>query len=517
MNGCANKKSVLLAGISLAVLSLAVSAGSAQAQFFGQQQYYRPYGNDPGYLRDTPTRTKRARNTSPTPQTVRANTSAKTDKPVKPAAPVVGPGPYMVIVSIEKQRATLFANGVAVADTGVSTGTPGHPTPMGLFTVIQKNRHHVSNLYNAPMPYMQRITWSGSALHEGALPGYPASHGCIRLSQKFADLLWNTTQLGARVIVTRAEVAPADIVHPKLFAPKPAVAAETPRLLEQRTNNTNMTVLVKTADASDALRGTVLSDSPKPETTAQATSAEPAPASGAAATPPVTEAAAQPAAPSAEVATTPATTPATIPATPEPAAQTAAPAPAAAPEAQPIVTGSVPAAAPIEDENWTLTEGAPGAKDLERRAAPVSVFISRKDQKLYVRQANEPVFDLPIKIQDPQQPIGTHLYTAMELTNSGSAMRWTSVSIPSNSSLRSAAPRTPISTKKGAPQPVVSTPVDPSKLTAASALDRLELPQIAIDRISQLMTPGSSLIVSDNGISKETAWYKGTDFIILTE
>ena len=109
-------------------------------------------------------------------------------------------GPLQIVVSIETQRVTLFSNGVRVAQGPVSTGVPGHPTPMGVFSIIEKDRYHHSNLYsNAPMPYMQRITWSGVALHEGVLPGYPASHGCIRMSHDFAQKLWRVTKLGVRV------------------------------------------------------------------------------------------------------------------------------------------------------------------------------------------------------------------------------------------------------------------------------------------------------------------------------
>ena len=131
-------------------------------------------------------------------------------------------GPLQIVVSIDHQRVTLFSNGVRVAQGPVSTGVPGHPTPMGVFSIIEKDRYHRSNLYsNAPMPFMQRITWSGVALHEGVLPGYPASHGCIRMSRDFAQKLWPTTKLGARVIVARGELAPVDFEHPKLFVPKP--------------------------------------------------------------------------------------------------------------------------------------------------------------------------------------------------------------------------------------------------------------------------------------------------------
>src|SRR5262249_45903725 len=117
----------------------------------------------------------------------------------------------------------------------VSTGVPGHPTPMGVFSIIQKDRYHHSNIYSgAPMPYMQRITWSGVALHEGVLPGVPASHGCIRMSHDFAARLWPITKLGIRVIVARPDVIPTDFSHPNLFVPKqkpieaPPVAVQEP-------------------------------------------------------------------------------------------------------------------------------------------------------------------------------------------------------------------------------------------------------------------------------------------------
>src|SRR4029077_15065036 len=122
-------------------------------------------------------------------------------------------GPLHIIVSINKQRVTLSAGGEPYATGPISSGTREHPTPEGVFSVIQKNRHHVSNLYDAPMPYMQRITWQGSALHQGALPGYPASHGCVRLTDAFAQLLWKTTKLGARIIITRDDVPLLPIDH----------------------------------------------------------------------------------------------------------------------------------------------------------------------------------------------------------------------------------------------------------------------------------------------------------------
>jgi hypothetical protein len=146
-------------------------------------------------------------------------------------------GPLQIVVSIHNQKVTLFSNGVRVAQGPISSGVPGHPTPTGVFSIIEKDRYHRSNLYsNAPMPYMQRITWSGVALHEGVLPGYPASHGCIRMSHDFAQKLWPVTKLGVRVIVARHELAPVEFEHPKLFAPKPKPAEPKSRGMERPTD-----------------------------------------------------------------------------------------------------------------------------------------------------------------------------------------------------------------------------------------------------------------------------------------
>lgn len=144
--------------------------------------------------------------------------------------PAVPLGPLHIIVSVARQRVTLFANGRAIAQAPVSTGVPGHPTPMGIFAVISKSKWHRSNLYSAaPMPYMHRITWSGVALHAGPLPGYPASHGCIRLPEAFAVKLWGLSKLGARVIVTRDEAAPVEFAHARLLVPKKPMPPPEPK------------------------------------------------------------------------------------------------------------------------------------------------------------------------------------------------------------------------------------------------------------------------------------------------
>ena len=125
-------------------------------------------------------------------------------------APEIAPhGPLLLVVSTATQRATLYRNGVPIAITTVSTGRPGHRTPTGVFTILQRKVEHYSNIYdNAPMPYMQRLTWGGVALHGGKLPGYPASHGCIRLPHEFARLLYGVTRLGMTVIITDEAAVP---------------------------------------------------------------------------------------------------------------------------------------------------------------------------------------------------------------------------------------------------------------------------------------------------------------------
>ena len=369
----------------------------------------------------------------------------------------IPPGPLQIVVSINTQRVTLYANGAPVVQAPVSTGTPGHPTPMGLFTIIQKQRHHVSNLYDASMPFMQRITWSGSAMHQGPLPGYPASHGCIRLPLDFAAMLWKATKVGARVVIARDNAKPVEFEHPQLFVPKPQVITVVPRPRP----------FIKIADGSDVVPGAVVPDSPRP-----------------------TDALGK--------AETPA----------QPAAETTGESKRSADKGPPTSV-AMPAST---DEQSKISEALPSARNVQRRGSPVSVFVSRKDGKLYVRQALEPLFDAPVTIRDADQPIGTHVFTAMELRNGGTEMRWNAISIPSSY------PRPVATIRKTKNQTVVVPAVageQPPLPSANAALDRLVLTQDLRDQIGAMLTPGSSLIISDNSISSgETGKY--TDFIVLT-
>jgi len=327
--------------------------------------------------------------------TVASRSTRKPDAgPVPAALAAKATGPLHIIISLDRQQLTLYSDGHPIAHSRVATGTRSHPTPTGVFSIIQKSRWHRSNLYgDAPMFFMQRITWSGVALHQGVVPNQPASHGCIRLPEAFARQLWTTTKMGARVIIARGDVAPVAIAHPKLFVPKrdPAVSQALKAAEEAWT-------FARLANKGPIV-GAAMSDLPAVDA-------------------------------------------------PEPA--------------------------------------VPLAPARVLKPGPVSVFISRKEGRLYVRKGFEPVFDVAVEIEQPNEPIGTHVFTAMAQGDDAS-MRWTVVSMP-----RAAK----------------------SAVSAADALDRVAIPQEAREQISELLTAGGSLIISDQGLGPETG--KGTDFIVLT-
>ena len=127
-------------------------------------------------------------------------------------------GPLLIIVSIPDQKVHVYRNGIRIAASTCSTGKPGHNTPTGVFQILQKDKFHRSSTYNkAPMPNMNRLTWSGIALHAGQLPGYPASHGCVRLPMGFSELLFGITRKGMTVVIADNNSNSASVVHPKLI------------------------------------------------------------------------------------------------------------------------------------------------------------------------------------------------------------------------------------------------------------------------------------------------------------
>lgn len=231
----------------IAVLTAAGTLGAA-SQAEAALMYYQD--SDSGYYRPSPSpQPRRQRNARK--KSAGKSEAAEKETGAKPQ------GPLIIAVSIDKQKVRIYDSNGLFAESPVSTGMKGHSTPMGVFSIIQKHKFHHSNIYSgAPMPYMQRITWSGVAMHAGVLPGYPASHGCIRMPMAFAVKMWNWTKMGARVVVTPGEMTPASFSHPLLVAqkvaPQPVVADE----IKNELPKTDMPAVKsdKGADAGSAIR-----------------------------------------------------------------------------------------------------------------------------------------------------------------------------------------------------------------------------------------------------------------------
>jgi lipoprotein-anchoring transpeptidase ErfK/SrfK len=198
------------------------TAGQAEAAFYYYSDYSDgSYGRQQRYIEEPRLKSHKRGATAKN----KKETLVEKETGAKPQ------GPLVIVVSIERQKVTIYDSNGVFAESPVSTGMKGHSTPMGVFSVIQKHKFHHSNIYSgAPMPYMQRITWSGVAMHAGVLPGYPASHGCIRMPMAFAVKMWNWTKMGARVIVTPGQMTPQSFSHPMLASlrvpPQPAASLE---------------------------------------------------------------------------------------------------------------------------------------------------------------------------------------------------------------------------------------------------------------------------------------------------
>src|SRR6202045_1279231 len=184
----------------------------------------------------------------------------QTDYSVESTESRIAGEPIMAIVSLRDQRITIYDKNGWILRAPVSSGQRGRETPAGVFSVIQKDAEHYSNLYDdAYMPHMQRITWSGIALHGGPLPGYPASHGCVRMPYDFAARLFDATRLGMRVIVAPTDVAPIEIAHPVLLLSKPgaaAVAAARAAEADEAARKTDQARLAAVTASREAARAT---------------------------------------------------------------------------------------------------------------------------------------------------------------------------------------------------------------------------------------------------------------------
>jgi len=460
---------------------------------------------------------------APTPADARSNRYLDDDY----ARPRFGAAPVLAIVGLKEQRITVYDAKGKVTEAPVSSGATGYETPAGIYSIVQKKEEHHSNLYDdASMPFMQRILWTGIALHEGALPGYPASHGCIRLPGSFAERLFGMTNMGMRVIVAREDIAPAPIPQPFLFGTRD-VAEES----DNGSSILGIPVSVGRDNGSDLLqrlRLTAMAKTGEAETAArrekdlkqiaQRKAAEAAPALKAVAaaerdvakaeadldaTQKLIEAAdndakAEKAAKAKELAA------AKLATARDRLAQVKAQA-----EAKATAAANAKQEAEAAEEAKTVAQAA--AEEAELNTSPVSVLISRKTHRLYIRKANQPIYEGPVTIRDSEKPIGSFVYTAGDASRSG-GLSWSVVSLykdalnvePYVKPKEQAA-----SKKKQPPAPPHETDVPAAK----AALDRLTVPQEALDQISAVVLPGSSLIITDEAPSIETG--KDTDFIVF--
>jgi lipoprotein-anchoring transpeptidase ErfK/SrfK len=557
------------------------TAAPAQAQFFFDYgSYNRPYTVKKPKVK----KSKPAEATYDHGGIERGNTTKEV------VADRKADGPLVITVSLRRQRVSVWDRNGLMMEAPISSGKLGTPTPTGIFSILQKNRVHFSNLYDsAPMPNMQRITWSGVALHAGALPGYPASHGCIRLPHGFSKRLFEVTQMGTRVIVAYDPVRPESIQHEQLFAAYPdgvpsmhalmpgetrvADASDSPRLGPPR--EVGSVLGVSTALASETPPGydamINLRTQRKAEMEKLAAAVADAQAEKAA-----TVAAAKDVMASldgrkvavrdarvevnrlasalrtAEQASRAANqklakfsqglvrktgfTPEDVAraAADEDRLETAALDLADAAEAAKVAHANGIAAltkaeaALIEADkaradavekvsaanvklNQAVEADAAAKRREAKRKLPVHVFVSRKTQTLYVRQGYEPILETPVTIEKPDQLIGTHVFTAMAVDPAKVDVTWSVASIPTQT-----APVKYSGSKKERMQAAAEAERAAAELrrsqTAQAALARIKVPDDVRLQIEDVMKPGSSLIISDNGLSNETG--KFTDFIV---
>lgn len=430
-----------------------------------------------------------------------------------------------VVVSLKKQRLTLYRNGRAISRSRVSTGKVGHRTPKGIFSIIQKRRHHRSNIYsNAPMPFMQRITWSGIALHMGHVPGYPASHGCIRLPRAFASRLFKTTRMRTHVVIADGAPVPVAFSHPNLPVMSDlddvrlaVLAAAKPRALRRfrfgvQVAQVRNVLSWRTADTGIA--------NPEPSR---------AVVSG------VQDVGLRYRAPDADREMRELTALLHFDESARlvhrsRAMQTRSDAPlrilvtrrTAQDGLRDVQRQLLALGYDIGgDVDGRLGRGMIGAlkafqRDHDLRVAGLANDETRGllDQKtgrqqqrgwtVYVRQDGRQIYAGPVAVDAADTPIGTHLYTQVGPSEAGQAGRWTALTLQGKG-------RLPYWSHKTWRAKVGSI----DAMTAHEALSRVRFPQYVRTQIEDRLTPGSSMIIADRGSERETGL--ATDFVVLAD
>jgi lipoprotein-anchoring transpeptidase ErfK/SrfK len=415
------------------------------------------------------------------PADAQARKAARPAQATETTAPRQAGEPIMAIVSIKSQRVTIYDADGWILRAPVSSGTKGRETPAGVFAVVEKDKDHHSSLYDdAWMPNMLRITWNGIALHGGPLPGYPASHGCVRMPFGFADRLFDKVRLGTRVIISPNDAEPVDFSHPALFVPNPEALAAAParaeKLAREADEAAKLVQRAKSAGAAAKREAASLTASlRKLERLHSGAKAELTRAERALAAAKTDQAKTRAEDQQRKAAAR--------------AAELQAQLDTAKANAKARLDAAAAAPGNIKAAETRRADAAKAALEAKLALEPVSMFISRATQKLYVRRNTrkrlpdggeffDATIEVPITIRDPGKPIGTHVITAVASTDGG--LRWTAVTIEGPD--------------------------------AKDALDRITIPQEMIDRLAPTALPRSSFVISDEPLHRETNYR--TEFVV---
>jgi uncharacterized protein YjbI with pentapeptide repeats len=369
--------------------------------------------------------------------------------------------PLLLSVSLNRQTIDVYRGTHLIASSKVSSGMPGHETKPGVFSILEKQRFHHSNIYSgAPMAWMQRLTRSGTALHAGAVPGYPASHGCIRLPFSFAPKLFQITAVGGNVLVANDELAPKPIEHPNLFQPLPAPV----RLALAHTSEDRLNDALEATPGYMSLSLVVARGADAPMTTAEMTTSSAAQAPVAAA--PL------------RILVTRRTPRDRLIGVQHVLSSMGY----LAPQNFDGTFGNATAAAIREFQRTSgLPENGAFNDELVNKVYEAAGRPTPPEGHLFVRQGFSRVFDVPIAFRKPNEPLGTHFYAALPFAPGASKARWVAFSWEGGD--------------------------------AAKALDRLEIPDDVRREISQRLTQGSSLIVADTSVDSAIL-PEGDDFLV---
>ncbi|ADY64199.1 L,D-transpeptidase family protein [Agrobacterium tumefaciens] len=378
-----------------------------------------------------------------------------------------------IVVSKSDQSLALYENGEIVATSKVSTGKAGHETPSGIFSILEKRKYHESNIYSAaPMPFMQRLTWSGIALHEGKVPNYPASHGCVRLPSKFAQSLFGETRYGVHVIITDRPVSLRSVQHSALFEPRDD--ADDGKLLlsdvELRPATFDAalgTVEVAVNEKTQAIKPMAKGKEPSPLRILITRRGEREKVMDIQ------------------------------------AVLTRLGFDAGAPDGY---TGEMTISAVNGFKRW---KGLKTTGPLLTDDFVATLYASAGEDhppngQIMVRQDFKPLFEAAIDIKDPEVALGTHFIEAIAVNRTAGTAEWNGVTLENH---------LPAAARKRLGITVTEAPGGFDQLSAV--LDRLEIPAEIRSRIEKELSTGSSITVSDLSHQMETGM--GTDFITVTK